>query len=223
MHRTAIVMRADCDETLDLDDAPLSAKPRTSFSLRIIGGPDAGKILQLDPNGPSHAVVGHASSCAIQLTDRHVSRKHIALTATTNHVLLVDLGSTNGTRVNGVIVREARLYGGETVAIGRTIFRVETDGAVASVVQEVASPSAHPAEDRAASESAAPPPDDILANILREQLSFPAARQRVLQEFEKRYIGELLARHDGNVTRAARASGIAHRYFQLVRARTNPR
>jgi hypothetical protein len=36
---------------------------------------------------------------------------------------------------------------------------------------------------------------------------------------KRRYVERVLARHGGNVTAAARASGVAHRYFQLVRAR----
>jgi len=204
MPRTAIVTRVDADDTLDLPVVSPGALPRTSFSVRVLSGPDAGSVLVLDPSTPPHAIVGQASSCAIRLKDPHVSRKHIALTATPTHVLLVDLGSTNGTRVNGVLVREARLHGGETVAIGRTVLGVETDD-----LEPANLPSTLP-----------PPADDFLASILAEQLPFPEARQRVVAEFERRYVDDLLARHNGNVTHAARASGVAHRYFQLVRARS---
>ncbi|MBX3215902.1 MAG: FHA domain-containing protein [Labilithrix sp.] len=204
MHRTAIVTRGDSDETLDLPVVSAAALPRTSFALRVVAGPDVGSVLVLDPTSPPHAVLGQASSCAIQLRDPHVSRRHVALTATATHILLVDLGSTNGTRVNGVLVREARLYGGETVSLGRTVLGVETDQASAANA---------PATLR-------PPADDYVGNMVGEQLPFTEARQRVLAEFERRYVDELLARHNGNVTHAARASGIAHRYFQLVRARS---
>jgi pSer/pThr/pTyr-binding forkhead associated (FHA) protein len=209
MHRTAFVTRSDNDDTtLNLPQEAShvgspGALPATTFALRVLAGPDAGASIQLDPSGPPHSVVGIASSCAIQLTDRHISRRHIALTATPTHVLLVDLGSTNGTKVNGVLVREARLYGGETIEIGRTTLGIENDGARPSNEQPVAQPAS-----------------DYLANVLAEHLSFPAARQRVVAEFERRYVEDLLARHNGNVTHAARASGVAHRYFQLVRARS---
>jgi hypothetical protein len=204
MHRTAIVTRADADETIELPVVTPAALPRTSFLLRVISGPDAGKTLTLDPSSPPHAVLGQASSCAIQLSDPHVSRRHVALTATPTHLLLVDVGSMNGTRVNGVLVREARLYGGETVALGRTVLGVETDEATAANV-----PGTLP-----------PPADDYLSSVLSDQLPFTEARQRVVAEFERRYVEDLLVRHNGNVTHAARASGVAHRYFQLVRARS---
>jgi pSer/pThr/pTyr-binding forkhead associated (FHA) protein len=204
MFRTAIVTREDGDATLDLPVVSPEALPRTSFALRVISGPDAGSVLRLDPASPPHAVLGQASSCAIRLTDPHVSRRHVALTATSSHLLLVDLGSTNGTRINGVLVREARLYGGESVAIGSTVLSVETDE-----VEAANMPNTLP-----------PPSGDFLATVLTEQLSFTEARQRVVAEFERRFVDDLLARHNGNVTHAARASGIAHRYFQLVRARS---
>jgi hypothetical protein len=204
MHRTAIVTRADADETLELPIVSAASLPRTSFVLRVISGVDVGKALVLDPTSPPHAVLGQASSCAIQLADPHVSRRHVALTATPTHALLVDLGSMNGTRVNGVLVREARLYGGETVAIGRTVLGVETDQPTAANV-----PGTLP-----------PPPDDFLGSVLAERLPFTDARQRVVAEFERRYVEDLLVRFNGNVTHAARASGVAHRYFQLVRARS---
>jgi DNA-binding NtrC family response regulator len=60
---------------------------------------------------------------------------------------------------------------------------------------------------------------DLITAVLEDDLPFPTARERVVKEFERRYVERMLARHGGNVTRAARASGVAHRYFQLIRAR----
>jgi DNA-binding NtrC family response regulator len=54
---------------------------------------------------------------------------------------------------------------------------------------------------------------------VRLDLPFPAARQNVIEAFERVYIERILAEHDGNVTRAAAASGIARRYFHLIKAR----
>jgi hypothetical protein len=41
----------------------------------------------------------------------------------------------------------------------------------------------------------------------------------VVDDFERRYVQTVLDRHQGDATRAAQASGIARRYFQLLRAR----
>lgn len=224
MTRTAIVTRADADETMELPIVSPEALPRTSFFLRVLQGPDAGTVLTLDPTTPPHAVLGQASSCTVKLTDPHISRRHIALTATPTHLLLVDLGSTNGTLVNGVLVREARLQGGETITIGRTMLGVEADETSAQNNRISTLP---PPSHEAPLALVPPPPgsgvaapEDFLQSVLRDHLPFTDARQRVVAEFERRYVDDLLARHNGNVTHAARASGVAHRYFQLVRARS---
>ena len=61
--------------------------------------------------------------------------------------------------------------------------------------------------------------DDPMAALLAERLPLPIARRRLREEFERRYVAMMLADHDGNVSRAAAAAGIARRYFQQVRAR----
>jgi two-component system response regulator HydG len=69
--------------------------------------------------------------------------------------------------------------------------------------------------------SEAPPAlrDDFIESVLGENLPLPRARQRVVDELERRYIERVVALHGGNISRAAAASGIAHRYFQKIRAR----
>jgi two-component system response regulator HydG len=72
------------------------------------------------------------------------------------------------------------------------------------------------------SRSEAPPAaeeKDFLEAVLGMDLPLVRARDRVLEEFQRRYVHRVLAQHGGNVTRAAEASGIAHRYFQVLRAR----
>ena len=63
------------------------------------------------------------------------------------------------------------------------------------------------------------PTKDWLEEIIDSQMPFPLARRRTLDEFERRYVERVLAAHDGNVSQAARASGLALRYFRLVKAR----
>jgi two-component system response regulator HydG len=61
--------------------------------------------------------------------------------------------------------------------------------------------------------------DAVIEAILAEDLPLPRARERMVDEFERRYIERVLARHGGNVTHAAASSGIARRYFNAIRAR----
>jgi two-component system response regulator HydG len=61
--------------------------------------------------------------------------------------------------------------------------------------------------------------DDLVESILRQDLPLPRARADMVAEFERRYVRRVLDKHGGNVGKAAAASGIALRYFQLLRAR----
>ncbi len=63
------------------------------------------------------------------------------------------------------------------------------------------------------------PRDQALDAILQRDLPFPRARQLAQAEFERRYLERVLAAHNGNVARAASASGIARRYFNIILAR----
>ncbi len=71
-----------------------------------------------------------------------------------------------------------------------------------------------------------PPPNvpvDALERVLAMGLPLPLARQRLIDAFERRYVERMLDEHGGNVRRAAEASGVARRYFQLLRARIRQR
>jgi two-component system response regulator HydG len=60
---------------------------------------------------------------------------------------------------------------------------------------------------------------DFLDQVVGRGLILADARDMVVEEFERRYIEHTLLAHGGNVTRAAAASGVARRYFHLLRSR----
>jgi DNA-binding NtrC family response regulator len=68
-----------------------------------------------------------------------------------------------------------------------------------------------------------PAVDEWLDEILAAGMPYPLARRRVAEEFERRYVELMLTRHGGNVTQAAKASGLGLRYFRLVKARRQPK
>ncbi len=74
----------------------------------------------------------------------------------------------------------------------------------------------------AGASDAPPRPGDFIESVLAENLPLPRARQRVVDELERRYIERVVALHGGNISKASAASGIAHRYFQKLRARQVP-
>jgi two-component system response regulator HydG len=61
--------------------------------------------------------------------------------------------------------------------------------------------------------------DDVIARVIDLGLPLSRSREIVVDDFERRYVQAVLDRHQGDATRAAQASGIARRYFQLLRAR----
>jgi DNA-binding NtrC family response regulator len=64
---------------------------------------------------------------------------------------------------------------------------------------------------------------DFLDGVLDMNLAMPHARQRVIEEFEQRYVERAIAEHGGNVSRAAAASGLTRRYFHMLRQKSRGR
>lgn len=71
------------------------------------------------------AVIGRAPGSAVHLSDSSVSRRHAELRPAGDGWLVADLGSTNGTKVNGLTVVERRLREGDVVSVGDVQLRFE--------------------------------------------------------------------------------------------------
>jgi two-component system, NtrC family, response regulator HydG len=95
-----------------------------AFVVTVLEGPDAGARFTIDAGRPSRALVGKSAACDLRLSDPSVSRRHVALELVERRLHLRDLGSTNGTTVDGVAVVEGFLVGGELVRIGASALRV---------------------------------------------------------------------------------------------------
>jgi len=70
-------------------------------------------------------LVGRHPECDVRIDLPKVSRRHCCLALAYDRLVIRDLGSRNGLRVNGRVVDEARLQTGDEVALGPLIFRVE--------------------------------------------------------------------------------------------------
>jgi transcriptional regulator with GAF, ATPase, and Fis domain len=108
--------------------APAEAQLRLR-RLCVIEGPDTGKEFALDPNAPSRILLGTSPACSVRLTDPTVSRRQAALEPVGQRYRITDLGSTNGTFVDGVGVVEAFLRGGEVIRFGSSALRADADRA----------------------------------------------------------------------------------------------
>lgn len=83
--------------------------------LSIVKGPQTGNVFELEPVETS---IGRDPANGIFLNDMTVSRSHAKITRTANSVTIEDLGSLNGTWVDGAIVNSAPLHDGSSVQIG---------------------------------------------------------------------------------------------------------
>jgi pSer/pThr/pTyr-binding forkhead associated (FHA) protein len=72
-------------------------------------------------------VVGRGQEAQFRLPDTGVSRRHLEISWDGRNAVLTDLGSTNGTTVNGTPVQTWQLVDGDVVRIGqsRLIFRTQ--------------------------------------------------------------------------------------------------
>jgi DNA-binding NtrC family response regulator len=97
------------------------------FRLVITIGPDTGKTFAASGE---RTVIGTHETAALALTDPTVSRFHVEIALTAGQAILRDLGSRNGTRVDGVPVLAAPLLTNATLSLGNSQVRFELDTAV---------------------------------------------------------------------------------------------
>jgi len=93
-----------------------------AFALRFISGKYQGGEYPLAAAG--ELVIGRSSELDMVLLEDMVSRKHARLTLTPDQITIADLGSTNGTFVNGEKVRRAQLKEGDRILIGTSILKL---------------------------------------------------------------------------------------------------
>jgi len=75
--------------------------------------------------GEGDLVVGRGPGCAVALSDDSVSRRHARLVFRDGAWIIQDLGSTNGTIVNGERVGRCRLELGDRVRLGDQLLEID--------------------------------------------------------------------------------------------------
>jgi predicted component of type VI protein secretion system len=105
------------------------------WALRFISGKYQGGEFPLRPH--REIIIGRSSDLDMVLVEDMVSRKHAKITTDEQTVTIQDLGSTNGTFVNGEKVRKADLKDGDRILIGTSIIKiVYVDGEATSALSE---------------------------------------------------------------------------------------
>jgi hypothetical protein len=102
------------------------------FEVPVVRAPDV--VIEVrEPHQPARTVpasgapirIGRAPDCELVLRDSRVSRRHARLAARDGLLVLTDLGSTNGTRVNGHRISEVVLGAGDRILLGETTLTIE--------------------------------------------------------------------------------------------------
>ena len=76
-------------------------------------------------------LIGRHPECDIQIDSRKISRRHCCIAQVEDYLVVRDLDSTNGIRINGVRVLEGKLQAGDELTVGSTRYRVSWEEAVA--------------------------------------------------------------------------------------------
>lgn len=109
-----------------------SAPPSNGYSSSGYESAPPQVVGQNDDLPEDSLTIGRSRSNSIVLDDMLVSRRHVVITAEDEGLLLRDLGSRNGTFVNGRRVEQTLLHEGDRIGIGASTFEVR-DGWLVSV------------------------------------------------------------------------------------------
>jgi transcriptional regulator with PAS, ATPase and Fis domain len=120
------VTDAETVATSEPDTGDPGGRPR---SYLVVRQPDGNQVIDVDDG--AEILVGRSSAATVQIDDPKVSREHLRIVRRAGALQLVDLGSRNGTRLNGKTVRgeTVPLASGDTIAVGQAeILVAETAG-----------------------------------------------------------------------------------------------
>lgn len=109
-----------------------------SITLRILDGSDRGKVFD---DIPVPITIGREEGNSIQLNDDRISRFHLKIQQDHGDIVLTDLGSTNGSRVNNEEVQLRILRHGDLISVGRSTLLFGTRKEISQQVGKIA-PSA---------------------------------------------------------------------------------
>ena len=101
---------------------PSASDTASNFALKFISGKYQGGEFPLRVD--KEVVIGRSSELDMVLVEDMVSRKHAKITVASGKVTIQDLGSTNGTFVNGEKIKQTRLKEGDRILIGTSILKL---------------------------------------------------------------------------------------------------
>ncbi|HWG41622.1 MAG TPA: FHA domain-containing protein [Gemmataceae bacterium] len=87
-------------------------------TFQILEGIDKGRMFR---ELPTPVTIGREEGNVLRLNDERISRFHAKIQFDNGEIILTDLESTNGTRVNGIVVQIRRLRPGDRIGVGRSL------------------------------------------------------------------------------------------------------
>jgi Protein of unknown function (DUF3662)/FHA domain len=115
-----------------LEPDPSIGKGEFLVASEIVSGPGghaAGSLYLPDGSrvaiGDEPVTIGRQAECDVVLDDSNVSRRHAEVRRQGEDYVLVDLGSTNGSKVNGTRIKQQALTDGDEITLGKTLLRFE--------------------------------------------------------------------------------------------------
>ena len=122
-----------------------------------------GIVCELHAGTP--ATFGRAAHNTVPVPDARVSRTHCRFECRGADVFVTDLGTSNGTRVNGQPITERQLVSGDTIELGSALFRFEAAGSSGSAAD-------------AGAAGPLPIDSDLPAAAIRKRFDTPASSLR---------------------------------------------
>jgi hypothetical protein len=98
------------------------------ITLRVLDGADRGRVFE---ELPTPVTIGREEGNSIQLNDERISRFHVKIQEDQDKVVLTDLESTNGTKVNGEDIQLRILRHGDIISVGRSVLLFGSRGQIA--------------------------------------------------------------------------------------------
>jgi pSer/pThr/pTyr-binding forkhead associated (FHA) protein len=104
------------------------------ITLRILDGADRGRVYE---NLPTPVTIGREEGNSIQINDERISRFHVKIQEDHDKIVLTDLESTNGTKVNGEDIQLRILRFGDMIALGRSVLLFGSREQIAERIAEL--------------------------------------------------------------------------------------
>jgi pSer/pThr/pTyr-binding forkhead associated (FHA) protein len=150
-----------------------------TITLQVLDGADRGRVFS---NLPTPVTIGREEGNTVQLNDERVSRYHLKIQEDHDKVVLTDLESTNGTKVNGEEVQIRILRAGDMISVGRSVLLFGSREQIAQRLREMGGDGAMPPPNVTISPEEAPASPNAAAMDFELNWKHSPDARRALQQ-----------------------------------------